>query len=159
MVGEDCYTCFAAPNVYRLSRSTDVSFGVLPCACSVALVESYPRQPPPVDDVALLEAGAKGRLERGPGERLEGGPVERIAKGPADRLVRGPEERLGGANCNSFHPSCTDDAWFHLSSYLDLAEGLHTQLSRTTDDDDLGLSDLKTLIDMTLFSSGLDMDH
>lgn len=110
---------------------------------SVAFVESYPRQPPPVEVEALLDAGARGRLDRGHG----------------DRLVREPEEMLDGANCSSFHPSCTDDDWLHLSSHLDLAEDFHTLLSRMTKDDDLGLSDLKALLDVALSSSGLDVDR
>lgn len=120
-------------------------------AYSVAFVESYPRQPPPVEVEALLDAGARGRLEIEPRERQD--------RGPEERLVVEPLEMLGGANCSSFHPSCTDDDWLHLSSYLDLAEGFYTQLSRTTKNDDLGLPDLKTLLDVTLFSSGLDMDR
>lgn len=126
-------------------------------AYSVAFVESYPRQPPPVEVEALLDAGARGRLEIGTRERIDRGPVERVARGPGERLVREPGERLGGMNCSSLHPSCTDDDWLHLSSYLDLAEDFHTQLSRMTKDYNLGLPDLETLLDETLFSSGLDM--
>ncbi|KAK4310502.1 hypothetical protein Pmani_017930 [Petrolisthes manimaculis] len=129
---------------------------VLAEVITLAFVESYPRQPPPVEDVALLEAGAQGRrLERGPGERLERDPVERLEGGSMERLG-GAGERLGGGNCSFLHPSCPDNSWLHLTSYLDLTEAFQIYFSQTMKEHDLGLTDLNTLIGLTLSSSGLE---